>query len=180
MKKLTVIMLVLVTVVLCACSFGVEKAASNRDFLRIHIRADSNEVADQNVKYDVKNAVVDYLTPRLANVTSKEQAMQVVASNLEEIQSVANRILEQNGFDYTSTASLCNEAFPARAYDGVVLDAGVYDALIVNLGSGNGDNWWCVVYPPLCFVPSQSDTGNPNVVFRFKILEIIKNWKNSR
>ena len=180
MKKLTVILLVLVAFTLCACNFGGEKAGLNQEFLRIHIRADSNENADQNVKYAVKKAVVDYLTPQLASVTNKAEAMQVVASNLNQIQQIANRVLAQQGFDYTSSASLCNEVFPARSYEGVVLDAGVYDALIINLGSGKGDNWWCVVYPPLCFVPSQTDTDNPNVVFRFKILEIIKSWKNSR
>ena len=180
MKKIAVVLLVALALVFGISYFCGENTSSNQEFLRIHIRANSNDVADQNVKYAVKKAVVDYLTPQLAEVCTKQQAMQVLEANLVQIQAVANSVLAQNGFYYTSNASLCSEVFPTRSYDGVVLDAGVYDALIVNLGSGEGDNWWCVVYPPLCFVPSQSQTGNTNVEFRWKILEVIKNWKNSR
>ena len=180
MKKIAVVLLVALALVFGISYFCGENTSSNQEFLRIHIRANSNDVADQNVKYAVKKAVVDYLTPQLAEVCTKQQAMQVVEANLVQIQAVANSVLAQNGFYYTSNASLWSEVFPTRSYDGVVLDAGVYDALIVNLGSGEGDNWWCVVYPPLCFVPSQSQTGNTNVEFRWKILEVIKNWKNSR
>jgi len=179
MKKLTALLLILLLFVLCACQFSGQQTASNQEFLRIHIRANSNQNADQSVKYAVKQAVVDYLTPLLAGAETKQQAMQTVSSNLQQIQQVANNVLAQNGFDYASQALLCVEQFPTRMYDDVVLEAGVYDALIVNLGSGQGDNWWCVVYPPLCFVPSQSQNDG-NVVFRWKILEIIKNWKNSR
>ena len=180
MKKIAVVLLVALALVFGISYFCGENTSSNQEFLRIHIRANSNDVADQNVKYAVKKAVVDYLTPQLAEVCTKQQAMQVVEANLVQIQAVANSVLAQNGFYYTSNVSICREVFPTRSYDGVVLDAGIYDALIVNLGSGEGDNWWCVVYPPLCFVPSQSQTGNTNVEFRWKILEVIKNWKNCR
>ena len=179
MKKLVSILLIALIFLLCACNLGNKNNADNQDFLRIHIRANSNQIADQNVKYAVKKAVVNYLTPYLAQATTKQQAMQIVASKLVAIQQVADEVLQQNCFDYNSKAVLCAEEFPTRSYDGVVLNAGVYDALIVNLGSGKGDNWWCVVYPPLCFVPNKNN-GESNVVFRWKILEIIQNWKKSR
>lgn len=180
MKKFVIVLLLVVGFALCAFTFEGNNVVSNQEFLRIHIRANSNDIADQSVKYAVKKAVVDYLTPQLANATTKAQAMQVVASNALQIQQVANDVLMQNGFAYTSNVCLCSENFPTRSYDGVVLGAGVYDALIVNLGSGKGDNWWCVIYPPLCFVPSQTSQDDGKVVLRFKILEVIKNWKNSR
>ena len=80
-----------------------------------------------------------------------------------------------NGFNYGCKAYIDAENFPTRSYDDVVLEAGVYDALILNLGSGKGDNWWCVVYPPLCFIGG-NDNGQNNIVYRSKLLEIIEDF----
>ena len=91
---------------------------------------------------------------------------------LPGIERVADKVLAKNGFNYTSHAEWRKEEFPTRVYDGVTLEAGVYDALIVELGTGKGDNWWCVVYPPLCF----SGAAGSNVQYRSRILEIIRNF----
>lgn len=178
MKKLFVLLVVFVlSFTFYGCSLA-SQGLSNQDFLRIHIRANSNLEVDQNVKYAVKTAIVNYLTPFLAGAQTKQQALAIVKSQLDNINKVADNVLISNGFTYTCSATVCQEVFPTRYYDGVVLASGLYDALIINLGSGKGDNWWCVVYPPLCFVPSQNDTDG--VVFKWKILEIINNWKNNR
>ena len=86
----------------------------------------------------------------------------------------SEQILSKNGFSYGATAKLTAERFPTRVYGEYTLPAGEYTALILELGKGQGDNWWCVVYPPLCFA---KPTGG-NVVYKSKILEIIENWKN--
>jgi stage II sporulation protein R len=83
-------------------------------------------------------------------------------------------VLKENGFTYTSRASIRQEEFPTRTYGDFTLESGVYDALIVELGTGEGDNWWCVIYPPLCFT-----AGNGNVTYISAIQQIIKKWKNS-
>lgn len=151
---------------------------TNADFLRIHIRADSNDEADQKVKYAVKNAVVDYLTPYLVSATTKDKAMEIVRRHLSGIEDVCDKTLAANGFNYASRARLTAEEFPDRTYNGLTLEAGVYDALIVELGSGNGNNWWCVVYPPLCFVGGESN-GTNQIVYKSKLAEIIRNWQAS-
>lgn len=178
MKKiiLAAIGLVVVLAIIIAVPSG---SKSNADFLRIHIRADSNDASDQNVKFQVKSAVVDYLTPYLANAQTKQQAMSVVKSQLAEIEKVCNNVLAENGFGYKSHAKLCQEEFPDRSYGDVTLLAGVYDALIIELGSGSGNNWWCVVYPPLCFVGGESN-GTNSIVYKSKLLEIINEWKAAR
>lgn len=163
-------------IVLVGIILAVPAKQTNADFLRIHIRADSNGQEDQDVKYAVKSAVVDYLTPKLANATSKDKAMDIVESELNNIERVCDKTLADNGFSYTSRAKLCKEQFPDRAYNGVTLAAGVYDALIVELGSGSGNNWWCVVYPPLCFVGGESN-GTSQIVYKSKLLEIIRAWQ---
>ena len=173
MKKIIIAAVALVVVL--AVIFAIPAGNSNADFLRIHIRADSNDQADQNVKFAVKSAVVDYLTPYLANAQTKQQAMSVVKAQLSGIEAVCDKVLADNGFTYKSHAKLCQENFPDRNYGDVTLAAGVYDALIIELGSGSGNNWWCVVYPPLCFVGGESN-GTNSIVYRSKLVEIINQW----
>ncbi|MCH5159964.1 MAG: stage II sporulation protein R [Clostridiales bacterium] len=176
MKKILIAAIALVVVL--AVIIAIPSGKSNADFLRMHIRADSNDQADQNVKFQVKSAVVDYLTPYLANAQTKQEAMSVVKGHLRSIEKVCDRVLAANGFSYTSHAKLCQEEFPDRNYGDVTLKAGVYDALIIELGSGSGNNWWCVVYPPLCFVGGESN-GTNSIIYKSKLLEIINNWKAS-
>ena len=142
------------------------------EYLRIHIRANSNSTEDQNVKYKVKEVVVDALIPLLADVQSFDEAKEVMYENFELIESVANNILTEEGFSYTAKADIDNEYFPTRTYEGVTLKEGYYDALILNLGSGEGDNWWCLVYPAFCFTKSENEA---NTIYISKIWEIIKN-----
>ena len=142
-------------------------------YLRIHIRADSNEGEAQAVKYRVRDKVVEYLTPLVANYQTKTQAMQGVSAHLEEIAQIATKTLREQGFSYGAEAELKKESFPTRVYGDFTLPAGEYSALILKLGSGKGDNWWCVVYPPLCFA---APTGQ-NVIYKSKIKEIIQNFQ---
>ena len=170
MKKLIFLLLIAILF------FGMVGCSSfdNKDCLRIHIRANSNEQVDQNVKYMVKDAVVEYLTPLLTKATDKSKAKQIVVANSKQICDVANIVLEKNGFGYKSSAKVTKETFPTRAYGNFVLEQGEYDALVVNLGSGSGDNWWCVVYPPLCFVGGEQTGGN--LVYKSKLQEIIQRY----
>jgi stage II sporulation protein R len=145
------------------------------DYLRIHIRANSNDETDQDIKYKVKEEIVNVLSPILANTTTKQAVITAMQNNLSLIKSTADKVLAANGFAYRSSAQIARENFPERIYDGVTVNAGVYDALIINLGSGTGDNWWCVVYPPLCFVDNTL-AGDKGVIYKSKIKEIIKKW----
>lgn len=178
MKRIIIgaVAVVILLVIIFAAPIG-----QTADYLRIHIRANSDSSTDQSVKYKVKAAVVEYLTPFVAEAHTKTQAMNVVESHLKGIESVADRVLAENGFTYRSHAKLNKESFPDRSYNGVTLEAGVYDALILELGSASGANWWCVVYPPLCFVGGESD-GTNQIRYKSKIMEIISQWssQNSR
>ena len=141
------------------------------EYLRIHIRANSNSQVDQDIKYQIKDEIVEFLTPIISSCKTKKDFQNKLNQNLSNIVGIANKILAQNNFDYKSSAKITNEYFPVRSYDNVTLENGYYDALIVNLGSGEGDNWWCVVYPPLCFLNSNAD-----YVYKSRILEIIKQF----
>lgn len=169
MKKLAVALLLAAAIVGIVLCFGEKNEGG--EYLRVHIRANSNESIDQSVKYRVRDDVVNFLTPVVAECESKREAMERIERELPAIERVAEDTLKRNGFYYGARASLRREEFPTRVYDEVTLAAGVYDALILELGTGEGDNWWCVVYPPLCFAG-----GNGNVIYKSKIAEIIRNF----
>ena len=143
------------------------------EYLRIHIRANSSNKSDQDVKYKVKDEVVEYLTPVIANSSSKAEVIRRIENQKDEIKTLIDDFLRKNGYAYSSTVGIKNEKFPTRVYEDTTLPEGYYDAIIINLGSGKGENWWCVVYPPLCF------TGGKDVKYRSKILEIIEKFKST-
>ena len=172
MKKIC-ISLFLLTIIFVTVIASMNQNEDSVEYLRIHIRANSNSQADQSVKYSVKEAIVEYLTPYVANCNDKQSVINTLNEKKGELESVANQVLYKNGFNYTSKVAVRNEKFPTRVYEDFTLKEGFYDALIVDLGEAQGDNWWCVVYPPLCF------TASDNVVYKSKILEIIKEFKNA-
>lgn len=145
---------------LAACS----AQESDAQYLRIHIRANSNEDKDQAVKYAVKDAAVAFLSPQLENAATLQDALLTAEKNVPALTELCSEVLAENGFDYGARVRVCREEFPARAYLDLTLPDGVYDALIIELGEGAGDNWWCVMFPPLCFVSA------PNGDFAYKSL----------
>ena len=174
MRRIAVIVLLLAVIVgiVCICAeTGADAQGEASSYLRVHIRANSNGAADQAVKYEVRDAVVEALAPVVASCEGKEEAISALSEKLNDIERVAERTLAENGFFYGARADIRREEFPTRVYDGVTLPAGVYDALILELGAGEGDNWWCVVYPPLCFTGGQVD-----IVYRSKIAEIVRRF----
>ena len=175
MKKVCIIFLLSIIISLTAFGFTASNATPNTlssDYLRIHIRADSNESKAQSVKYLVRDGVVAYLTPLVANYRTKQQAIEGVSARIAEIERVASSVLSENGFAYGARAQVRKERFPTRVYEGYTLPSGEYDALVIELGTGRGDNWWCVVYPPLCFATQG------NVIYKSKIAEIIRAWQD--
>ncbi len=160
-----------VVLIFVFCPMRSMGASPKNEYLRIHIRANSNSIEDQNVKYKVKDAVVDALIPILADIDDFEEAKRVMSENFDLIESVADKVLKSEGFYYGCQAEIDNEYFPTRVYDQLTLEEGYYDALILRLGSGEGDNWWCLVYPAFCFTSSQN---SDNIVYISKIWEKLK------
>ncbi len=145
------------------------------DYLRVHIRANSNEQVDQVVKYLIKDEVVDFITPYLTSCDTKQKSIDMVNILLDDIENICDNILKQNGFTYKSRAKVDREKFPTRSYENVTLEAGIYDALIIELGSGCGDNWWCMIYPPLCFV-NKNNSNEQNIQYQSYLIKIIERY----
>ncbi len=172
MKKACISILLIAIIILSGIALSLPKPQVQTEYLRIHVRANSNGDIDQAIKYTVKDKVVEYLTPYIAECDTKQKAQTLLESHISGIERVANQTLKGAGFKYTAKATVKKEEFPTRVYGELELESGIYDALILELGSGAGDNWWCVVYPPLCFT---GDAG-AGVVYRSKILSIISDF----
>ena len=172
MKKILMAIVIGVSCLFSLC--GCDSASVSEDVVRIHIRANSNDENDQNVKLKVRDKVIEFITPKLVECENSKDVKDVLTDNLSYIENVANGVLELNGFKYGSRARVDNEYFPSRSYEGKVFPADYYDALILELGSGKGDNWWCVAYPPLCFVGE--DLGNNTIKYESKLLELINKF----
>lgn len=172
MKKFC-ISLFLISIIILTVTVSNGKTFDASNYLRIHIRANSNSVEDQNVKYEVKDALVKYLTPYLSKCNTKKDATSLINRKRNELTQITNSVLQKNGFTYTGKVAVENQEFPTRVYEDLTLEKGYYDAVIVELGRATGDNWWCVVYPPMCF------TGNESgIVYKSKILEIINEFRS--
>ncbi|MGN0961462.1 MAG: stage II sporulation protein R [Christensenellales bacterium] len=156
------------------CSFSFFACGEKENVVRIHIRANSNSEVDQEVKLKVRDEVITFITPLLASCNDSEDVKIILSENLNNLEKIADKVLLGNGFNYVSNASIRYEYFPSRDYDGTTFPADYYDALIIELGSGTGDNWWCVAYPPLCFIGK--DAGNNSVKYKSKILELINKY----
>ena len=127
--------------------------------LRFHIRANSDTVADQQKKLRIKQSLLEWLTPILSENTSKSETIQCIRKNLPDIRKEATRMAAPEPV----TVTLQKEWFPEKTYGTSTFPEGIYDALRVDIGQAKGHNWWCVLYPSLCFAdalePSMTEEG---------------------
>lgn len=170
--------------------------------IRFHVIANSDEEEDQELKLKVRDAVIKYLQPKLEKSSSIEESEKIIQLEHDNIEEISRNIIKKNGYNYNVTAKLQYSDFPAKQYSSVVLPAGKYKALKIVIGEGKGKNWWCVMFPPLCFVDEQSGVIDEktdaqlkavlteeeydlvmgknkkevnNLKFKFKILEVFQN-----
>lgn len=120
--------------------------------VRFHVRANSESASDQNVKMLVKKEVLAYLQPLLEDMGTVDDTRRFLQGSLDSIRQVSRQTLREQGYSYDVSVSLQEEMFPLRTYGDCAFPAGRYLALVIELGSGEGQNWWCMLYPGLCFV----------------------------
>lgn len=119
--------------------------------LRFHVLANSDSEVDQSIKEDVRDAVGNYLQPLLAESDSLDETKQIISENMDGIIAVSQDTLAEGGFDYSVTACITTTDFPEKSYGAFTFPKGEYEALQITIGEGAGRNWWCVLYPNMCF-----------------------------
>lgn len=163
------------------------------DMIRLHVLADSDDEDEQALKLKVRDAVLEKVTELTEGVTDTDEALRIVEENLEEISQIGQEEVENNGYDHSVTAEIGREEYPEREYDGFKLPAGEYYSLRVKIGQAEGQNWWCVLFPPLCTAAAEernevfiatgftgeqyrtvTETENVKYKIKFKILEVLE------
>ena len=173
------------------------KADIENSVVRLHVLANSDSIDDQQLKLKVRDRVIEYLQDKLANATSTIDTKVIISREIENIRNVAIAEIANNGYNYNVEALLGNFDFPTKKYGDSQFPAGKYDALRILIGNAEGKNWWCVLYPQLCFIDNTngklpdeskqklknvltedeynivtSPDGNIPVKIKFRILEI--------
>ncbi len=150
------------TVIWSLCVYSeMEFREISRDVLRLHVLANSDSVADQTLKLKVRDRVLAVSEDLLADCATKAEARQCVATNMEQLSQAAADCIAEEGYAYPVTVRLEEVYFPTRDYEGGSLPAGVYQALRVEIGEAAGKNWWCVLFPKLCFMNAQVPENTP-------------------
>jgi len=134
---------------------AVSKDLENNLF-RLHVIANSDEAEDQNLKYIVRDALISYMNSISKDCNSKEEVINLAQNHIDDFYNIARETIKNNGFDYDVEIEIGNFDFPTKTYGDISLPSGYYDALRVKIGTASGQNWWCVMFPPLCFVDISS------------------------
>ena len=200
LKKVVIIFLLLF-IYTSICAFSYSQSIINdiqKSIFRLHVIANSNSNEDQNLKYLVRDKILEYINSISKENNSKDDIIKIVNENQEKIKKIAENTIKENGFNYPVKISIGNFPFPTKSYGDISFPSGNYDALKIEIGNAKGKNWWCVMFPPLCFVdvtsgivPEESkktlqdnlsdeeyeilSQNTDTMDFKFKIVEIFQN-----
>ncbi|KIL08736.1 stage II sporulation protein R [Clostridium botulinum] len=161
--------------------------------IRFHVIANSDTNEDQSLKLKVRDEVINYLYPYLNKSDSLDESREIIKNNFEEVKLISEKVIKENNYNYDVDIELSRENFPEKAYGNIVLPQGNYEAFRIIIGSGQGRNWWCVMFPPLCFVDESKakieyektqnkikeevnkKDSKDNIKIKFKVVEVIDN-----
>ncbi|MBQ6494380.1 MAG: stage II sporulation protein R [Bacilli bacterium] len=142
------------------------------DAIRVRVVPNSNSVVDQNMKDKVKNYVSNYMMIKLDGINDVNEARNIINNSIDELNSDIKNMFKINNYNMDFKVIYGENYFPNKVYKGVIYDAGEYESLVVYIGKSKGDNWWCVLFPPLCLLEaSESETGE--VQYRSLVKDIL-------
>ena len=151
------VFLLFIYVIFCAKSYSnaVSSELSNAVF-RLHVLANSDSDQDQQLKLKVRDALLSYMNTLCSDCNTKEEAITIANEHKDDFQKIAENTIIENGYNYSIKIKINNFYFPTKSYGDISLPAGYYDALRVEIGEAKGQNWWCVMFPSLCFIDISS------------------------
>ena len=160
-KKLNFIFIltILVFIYIALLSFNYSKAVSSNlsdSVFRLHIIANSDSSADQELKLKVRDNIINYMNTLTSSSSDKKDVISMVNNHLDSFKEIALNTIKENGYNYDVNIEIGNFHFPTKSYGDISFPAGNYNALKIEIGDAIGQNWWCVLFPPLCFVNSST------------------------
>lgn len=129
-----------------------EKESYKDEIIRFHIRANSDKEEDQGLKLKIRDEILKEMKEKFKDTASLDESREIIKENMGEMKSITESVIRREGEDYSVEVTLGQDNFPTRKYGNLVFPAGDYETLLITLGEGKGQNWWCVMFPPLCFV----------------------------
>ncbi|TWH77895.1 stage II sporulation protein R [Sedimentibacter saalensis] len=146
-------------------SYSVESymgmAKINEKVIRLHVIANSDSFEDQQLKYQVRNSIITTFNNQFKNISSKEDSEKIIIEKIGDIRQEAETVIKNEGYEYEVNVYYGNYKFPRKLYEDIVLPEGYYDSVRIEIGMAEGKNWWCVMFPPLCFVDFGKDESTP-------------------
>ena len=160
-KKLNFILIltILIFLYIVLLSFNYSQAISynlSDSVFRLHIIANSDSSADQELKFKVRDKIIEYMNTLTSSSSDKKDVISIVNNHLDSFKEIALNTIKENGYNYDVNIKIGNFHFPTKSYGDISFPAGNYDALKIEIGDAIGQNWWCVLFPPLCFVNSST------------------------
>lgn len=156
MKKIIIALTFFVGIFFLFLNVNVKGVASQETIssklIRFHVLANSDSKEDQELKLKVRDSVLKYLQPKLNEAKNINDSRNILNENHEKIKEIAEQVIKENGYRYSVSNSISFENFPIKTYGNITLPPGKYEAYRIIIGNGGGQNWWCVMFPPLCFV----------------------------
>lgn len=153
-KRILIIFILFLAYIFTSLFFYSDAVTNNisKNVFRLHVIANSDSKEDQDLKYKVRDELIKYMKSISSNISTKDEAINLANNNLDVFHAIASRVITENGFDYPVKIETGNFDFPTKTYGDISLPAGFYDALKVEIGEAKGRNWWCVMFPSLCFI----------------------------
>ena len=191
--EISISLAMITAIIFSIISFADTAEKIREDVLRLHVIAASDSEADQSLKLKVRDAILTAGADIFDGSVDVENAVKKITPKIKNLEETANKVIKENRFDYDVAITIDKEYFTTRTYETVTLPAGDYLSLIVIIGEGNGKNWWCVMFPPMCISAAAEDTvlqsalnedeinlvnRNPKIEPRFKVIEIFEKLKN--
>ena len=154
MKKYLLLLIVSVAFLLLSAYSYVNAVSNNLadSVFRLHVIANSDSEEDQNLKYKVRDSLIEYMNTLTNDMNTKDEVIQIAKEHIQDFKNIAQNVVKENGYDYEVNIEIGNFSFPTKTYGDISFPAGFYDALKVEIGKAEGQNSWCVMFPPLCFV----------------------------
>ena len=162
------------TVIYSVIPFQAECEQISNEVFRLHILANSDSEEDQSLKLRVRDSLLKYTDRLFSEAENSDEAERIARDNLESLRAVAQREVYANGYDYQVKAEVVNMYFNTRYYERYTMPAGMYDALRITIGSGEGHNWWCVMYPSICISSAVETDKRVEDTFSQNQQEIVK------
>lgn len=178
MKKIELAMLVGMIIAVFStgiCSFAESYEDITDTVFRLHILANSDSEDDQQLKLDVRDAVLEECSYLFENCIDAEESAQTAADNLDTIKATAEKVIDKSGRDYDVKCEVTEMYFDERVYDSVTMPAGEYSALRITIGEAKGKNWWCVMFPPLCIPVAADEIEDYDDIFTAEEIDMLNN-----